>query len=376
MTAIMIVFALIALIPLLEHRLPVPELKGCGRNEQCEPAAGRDNTDGYPMPNLAEYQRVAGDFKKLEATGLFPVRSAARIAAAFSQESLWEPGLHPKHFRQPYTEAVLQAHKALFRLNMEYNMVSLAEMKKNYELLIIPGHVVMGKSAAETVRRFAEEGGTVLMTGYSAVTNETGRAFDSPCPGILEDVFGLRVAGFSRAGMPGPDGARVPESREILFPGETVRAGLEYTERLELRGAECIAEFENGEPAAVVHSWGRGKAVYLAAETSQAVLKKLIRMLLPSPEVPEGVQRREIGQGAEFLVNLTPREIRACSQRRPGRPFRGDLRGEDCPAALRRGAGNQMKTIEQSQLFDTVRCHGGRFLRGPKGSAEREEKAG
>ncbi len=283
--------------------------------------------DGYPTPNLTEYQRIAADFARLEATGLFPVRSDARIAVAFSQESMWEMGLHPMHFRQPYTEAVLQAHKALFRLNMDYNMVSLAELKKSYGLLIIPGHAVMEKRAAEAVRGFAETGGTVVMTGYSAVTDETGRAFDSPCPGGLTEVFGLRVAGFSRAGMPGPDGTRVPKEREIRFFGEAgrkhpehtkgqerfsdepIRASLEYTERLELRGAECLAAFENGEPAVTVHSWGRGRAVYLAAESSQPVLERILRMYLPCPEVPEGVQRREIGPGAEFFVNLTAREI-------------------------------------------------------------------
>lgn len=43
-----------------------------------------------------------------------------------------------------------------------------------------------------------KEGGIAIMTAYSAKVNENNSVFDTFQPGLLSDVFGLRVAGFER----------------------------------------------------------------------------------------------------------------------------------------------------------------------------------
>ncbi len=265
--------------------------------------------DGYPTPNLAEYKRIAADFRKLESTGLFPYLPKPEIAVAFSQESLWETQAQPLQFRQRYTDSVTNVHQALTELNLDYNMVNLRDLKKSYEILIIPDHVIMEQRAADTVRAFAQNGGTVIMTGYSAVTDETGRAFDTPCPGGLSDVFNIRMAGFLRAGQPGFDGETVPERRQIRFEDSVISADLAYTEILELRGANPVAFYEDGSPALTVNAYGKGKAYYLAAESNRPLLKHLLSVLTRPNPMPEGVESRELAPGARFYVNTTNKPI-------------------------------------------------------------------
>ena len=265
--------------------------------------------DGYPTPNFDEYRHMAEDFRKLESTGLFPYLPEPKIAIAFSQESQWETQVQPSHFHQPYTESVVQAHRALFDLDLDYNMVNLRDLKKNYEILIVPAHVIMEKKAADTIRAFAENGGTVIMTGYTAVTDETGRAFDVPCPGGLSDVFGIRVAGYLRAGQPGFDGEPVPAERRISFEDGEVVTDLEYSEVLELHGAETIASFENGSPAVTVAPCGKGQAYYLAAESNHTFIEHLLRELTGAVPLPGDVHAREIAPGVRFYVNTGSKSV-------------------------------------------------------------------
>lgn len=263
--------------------------------------------DGYPTANLADFRKTASSFRKLETAGFPYLPQNVPVGIAFSQESQWETQYHTEQFRQRYTDAVMQAHRALYQLNLDYNMVNLRDMKKNYRVLILPDHVIMSPDMADTVRQYVKSGGTVIMTGYSAVTDETGRVFDSPMPGLLSDVFGLRVAGFLRAGWPDMDGETVPSEKTVRMGDSIIRTQLAYTEQLELHGAEMMAAFEDGSCAVSLHAYGQGKAFYIAAEASQALIQPLIMKLLPDDLLllPEGVCGRRIAPGKLFCVNTT-----------------------------------------------------------------------
>ena len=264
--------------------------------------------DGTSTPVFDEYVRLAGDFRKLEKYAL-PYLPQPEIAVAYSQESLWAGQYSSRQFTFAYTQAVLNTQKALFDLNRDYNTVDLRKLKKRYRLLIIPEHIVMENTAAQTVRDFVMNGGTVLMTAASAVLDENGRAFDLPLPGRLSDVFGVRVAGFERAGTLNRKGMPIARERMITGQGDSFRFTAEYVEYLELRGAECFANLENGQCGVSVHSFGRGKAYYMAAEAGAAVLTWLISRisaeaeLSPVIHVPEGVQVRELAPGQRLYVN-------------------------------------------------------------------------
>ena len=266
--------------------------------------------DGIPGPLYAEYAHIARDFRKLEKHG-FPYVPEPEIAVAFNQDSMWCAQYSPRHFAMPYPRAVIQAQQALFHLNRDYNMVSLEHLKKNYKILILPEHIVMSPNCAQTVRSFVASGGTAIMTGYSATLDEHGKVFESTRPGLLSDVFGIRVAGFDRAGQPDTKGWIQDSKRTITRETDTVRVTVDYVERLELQGASCFATLENGQCAVSMHIYGKGKAIYLAPEANSDLLEWLIQVLAPSVGlkkiklVPKGVQMRQIRPGAFFYVNTT-----------------------------------------------------------------------
>lgn len=270
--------------------------------------------DGIPNPVYYEYAHMAKDFRKLEKYA-FPYLPRPEIAVAFNQDSLWAAEYSTTHFAMPYTQAVIEVQKALFDQNRDYNMVNLRNLKKDYKLLIVPEHIVMEPAAARTIREYVKNGGTILMNGYSATLDETGKVFDTSRPGLLSDVFGIRVAGFDRAGQPDRQGNLQSAQRTVSRNNASADFQASYVERLELREAQCFAELENGHCAVSVHSFGQGKAYYLAPESSAALLSWMIVQiaeeldLMPPPDVPAGIQARLIAPGQVFYVNTTNQSI-------------------------------------------------------------------
>ena len=162
------------------------------------------------------------------------------------------------------------------------------------------------------------------MTACSATVDEHGQVFSTPRPGYLEDVFGIRVAGFARTDEEWSFSADSDIVRNEKGRHEMLRVGRKepfvidvlYYEELELVTAEEYVEFPDKKLCAVsVNTYGKGKAYYLAAETNADMIKWILERLTPELglkqgiKVPEGIQARQIAPGQYFFVNTTADEI-------------------------------------------------------------------
>jgi beta-galactosidase len=260
--------------------------------------------DGTPTRNYDVYKQIASDFKKLEQYG-FPYLPTPEIAVAYSYESYLISNYHTARFQQAYPDNLLNIISALEKRNTDYNIVNLRHLKNSYKLLIVPGHIIMDEQSANTIREYVSNGGTVIMTGNSALMDETAKVFPTSKPGRLSDVFGIRNAGFFRA------------ERLIVQRGEDsfcVDAG--YYEEIELLNAKSYASFaDNGMCAVSECSYGKGHAYYAAVESNERMSDWLIRSIaeetgLDNPlETPEGIFARKVAGNQYFYVNITDKTV-------------------------------------------------------------------
>ena len=283
--------------------------------------------DGIPTENYEEYRRAAADMKKLEAYH-FPYLPEPEIAVSYSFDSSWANDYSSRFFQLDYEDNIARIEELFFRLNCDHNIVDLRNLKGKYRMLIIPQHICMSREEADAIREYVREGGCAVMTAYSAALDETGKAFSTPRPGYLEDVFGIRVASYDRTDTPWnftedsifADAAsescqgRKHELLRIRPAGkeEVLTVDVGYYEKLELRDAESFADFCGGKGCAIsVNRYGKGRAFYLATETDVTLLKWLIGELEEElglnrlKGLPEGVQARKIADGEYFYVNTT-----------------------------------------------------------------------
>ena len=77
-------------------------------------------------------------------------------------------------YQIPYSNNLAIAHR-FWKRNLNYNVVDLHQMTEQYRILIIPGEIVMDHEQEKHGAGICKNGGTAIMTGYSAWVKETGQ---------------------------------------------------------------------------------------------------------------------------------------------------------------------------------------------------------
>jgi beta-galactosidase len=264
--------------------------------------------DGTPSWKYREFAQIASEFAKLQQLG-FPRFHKPDVAIAYSFDSLIAsnpPGSlnsTRRYFTTRYREQVVSALQPFFEDNIDAAIVNVAHTKLDYKLLVVPADFVMDAASADAIRNYVRDGGTVVMTAFSAKLDEHGQWFNTPLPGRLSDVFGIRTEEFYRP-------AAAPE---FLLDGVGVKTAINFYEVLEPRGAKPLASFTNTperSPAITMNTFGKGRAIYVAVPAQMAALAPLMRSLYSKlgiergPRTPAGVYAREV-EGRTLYVNTT-----------------------------------------------------------------------
>ena len=266
--------------------------------------------DGTPSWKYAEFKQIAGEFSKLQHLG-FPRYHKPEVAIAYSFESLVAsrpPATNTAHsyFSVNYTDQVTRALQPFFEDNIDVALINVGHSALDYKLLVVPADYLMDTASAEAIRNYVRNGGTVIMTALSAKVDETNQWFDTPLPGRLSDVFGIRTAEFYRPSVP----------PEISLNGNKEKTSIGFYEVLEPRTATTMATFTNTPEktsAITVNNYGKGRAIYVAVPAQMSVLAPLVRSLYESlsiqkgPETPSGVYARVV-EGRTLYVNTTSEE--------------------------------------------------------------------
>jgi beta-galactosidase len=264
--------------------------------------------DDRPSWKLNEFATIASEFHRLQSLG-FPRTASPKVAIAYSFENTLasNPNGPSNTVRQyittPYLKQAHNAFEPLFSDNIDVAVINIAhEDLSPYRLIVVPGLYLLDKAGAQALRQFVSNGGTVIMTAYSAKVNENNQWYDTPVPGGLTDVFGMRTNEFYSA--------RALSTRL----GDTqIDADIGFYEVLEPSTAQVLARFTNLDgtpPSITVNQFGKGRAIYVATPAQPQIMRPLYRQLYaslgiqPGPETPAGVYARVVS-GRVLYVNTT-----------------------------------------------------------------------
>ena len=265
--------------------------------------------DGVPNRKYEEYKQIASEFKQIAP--YFPYQPKAEVGIAYSFDSQMASASFP----ESHDSQVQTCFNLFYERNMDVCMLDICRSELGYKLLLIPGLTVMDEKTADKIRTYVQNGGTVLMTSYSAMVDKTGKVFSSTLPGRLSDVFGIRVAGFEET-------ENMNELSPLSYAGKKIR--ISYQDRsidsesprfdvIELKGARqlgCIESLHQPYPIVTTHHYGKGRAIYIGlparSEYLSPILEKLITELSirKGPDMPRGVMARDIDQTHTLYLNL------------------------------------------------------------------------
>jgi len=272
--------------------------------------------DGIPNRKYEEYKKIATEFKKIEK--FLPYKPKPEVGLAFSFPSQ----IASSSFPEQHDNQLQACWNLFYWRNMDANILEISRSALNYKLLFIPGVAVMDETTANKIRDFVKNGGTVVMTSNSAIVDSTGQVFKTTHPGMLNDVFGIRIAGFEETeSMNELSRKSLTEKKlELNYKGKIIKSESVRFDVIEPKGAVIagsITSLDKDYPIITSNKFGKGRAIYIGLPANEAVLNPLLDDLInelsikKGPDVPKGVMARQIDKNHFLYLNVTgePKEI-------------------------------------------------------------------
>jgi len=266
--------------------------------------------DGLPNRKYDEYKKIAAEFKKIEK--YFPYKLKAEVGLAFSFPSQIVSYSYP----EAHDGQVGTCFNQFFNRNMDVRILDISRSHLNYKLLIIPGVTVMDPVTAGKIRDYVSRGGTAVMTSYSAVVDTTNKVFASTRPGLLNDVFGIRLGSYEET-------ENMNEISRISYQGKQIRVSYKGKDIesesprfdvIEPKGAAVIGNLtslDRDYPVITSNAYGKGRAIYMGLPARGEVLSPLLDDLIvelsiqKGPSVPDSVMARQIDENHVFYLNVS-----------------------------------------------------------------------
>ncbi len=247
------------------------------------------------------------------------------VAIIYDWENRWGiedmQGLGSRERRQ-YAETCIAHYLPFWRRGIPVDILSEEGDFSPYKLVIAPMLYMLLPGVADRLSKFVADGGTLVMTYWSGIVDETDLVFLGGWPGGgLRQVLGI---------WDEETDTLTPDERNQVIPVEGNELGLsasyearDYFALIHPEGARVLATFGSdfyaGRPALTVNTYGKGQAYYMASRNSDAFLSDFYGKLadnlglmrsLPAA-LPEGVSAQVRSDGENRFVfvmnfNATP----------------------------------------------------------------------
>ncbi len=286
--------------------------------------SGAEKFHSAMLPHAGTSSRVWREVVELggHLRALAPLRGArvrAQAAILWDAESFWaqdlewRPSVDVRH-----KERVRAYYERLWRDGVTVDFVHPSQDLSGYRLVVAPASYLLRQADADNLTRYVEDGGTLLVSFFSAVVDEHDAVHAGGYLAPLRDALGVEVEEFLplRAG----DSATVrwaPEGGEPV----TLTADV-WQDDLVLHGAQVVGTYVDGPaaggPAITRHAHGAGQGWYVSTRLGIDELAPVLAEvytdagLEPSglPLDVEVVTRHGDGEDFVVAINHTADEVK------------------------------------------------------------------
>ncbi len=169
------------------------------------------------------------------------------------------------------SESLQGIHRAFFEQNIPVDFLHVLDLKperwSQVKLLLVPYPVMMSRDDIKKLIAYVESGGVIVAEARCGWVDERGFSSDIIPGGGLHEVVGCRESYLRPVGKTST--LKIKNAHEAL---PLLRAGdrletIFFEEEFELLSdrAQALAEYDNGGPAIVLASHGRGKAMIVGS---------------------------------------------------------------------------------------------------------------
>ena len=271
--------------------------------------AGAEKFHSAMVPHTGEDSAVfrdvcelGADLNTLADNGLLGTKLAkSRVAVVFDYESEWAT----EHTATPtqkvhHVDEPLQWFRALADHGVTADVVPVSSNWDEYEVVVLPSVYILSEETTRRVRDYVANGGRLIVTYYTGLSDEKDHVWLGGYPGSIRDVVGVRVEEF----MPmGDDFPGVP-GRLSLSNGAVARDIADVIGSVD-RSATVLETFRDdpwtgmdGAPAIVANTFGEGRSVYVGARLGRDGIAKSL------PEILESLGMAETGENDSRVLRV------------------------------------------------------------------------
>ena len=189
---------------------------------------------------------------------------ARRTAFLDSFENRWDIDNHKQTTRWDTVGHWMKYYRALKAMEAPVDVITEEKDFSKYKYLIAPSYQLVDQELIERFQKFAENGGTLILTCRSGQKDRRGHLWEALWAQPIYDLIGAAVPRYDV----------LPEGRDgqVTFSGKQYEWGT-WGDILEPRaGTEVLAryadQFYKGHAAATRHRVGNGEVVYVGVDTA------------------------------------------------------------------------------------------------------------
>lgn len=211
----------------------------------------------------------------------------AQTGFLFDWESWWALELASGPSQDmDYLSQVQKYYKAFYDRNIPVDILRADADLKKYKIIVAPLLYMVLPETAARLKNFVEEGGTLIATYRTGVTDENDRCVYGAAPGLLKELLGLWVE---------ETDALLPDEKNTIQMLTPLGSGkMEYQagfvcDLLRTTTAQTLAvygeDFYKDTPCITKNRFGKGKAYYIACEPDEQFLNDLTEMICKEAKI-------------------------------------------------------------------------------------------
>ena len=248
------------------------------------------------------FRETVGVGQKLEMLSeIATVCRTKQAAIVHDWENKWalEGSCGPRNAGMGYWDELKLHYNALAREGIAVEFVNQESDLTGYGLVVVPMVYLLTDAFAQKLCDFAQNGGTVVVTYWTGVVDESDLCRLGDTPYGLTDLLGLRRTEID--GMYDGETCRCTPMDDSTLPETQASVLCEVASLNDTDPATPLSiyaeDYYEGHPAVAVHPYGKGRAYYLASRFDEAFYRAFYRAavkevgLTPAwPEaLPDGV---------------------------------------------------------------------------------------
>ena len=281
--------------------------------------------DSFPSRRYEEVKRMGAEIKKV-GDEILGSQLKSPVAMILSYDSRFAFQIQPNNPRFSYPEHFHKIYHAFHQRNVSITVTYPNADLSSYKLVIAPALHLVTDAIAENLKRYVQDGGTLVLTQRTGVKDDTNTVVDQRLPGLLAEICGIEVEEYDSLSstMQNCLEFTIPELADAGKPNVSVLCDI-----LKPTSAKVIArylqDYYAGKPAVTINQFGKGQVVYIGAVGDGHLYNTLAGWLLKMTNIqpvftaPKGIEVTERWQDDQrllFVLNHTDREQKVAFDRR------------------------------------------------------------